>query len=130
MPMQTVQNDRCCHTPSIIDLSMYKKGNVSSVEHNQRQDPLALVLNGVVVGPQVYHTPKYTIPPSIPYLVEQVDLVDVAFMNQHSQILSRGVDVNALQLPCLILGPLVAVETEIAQPSELCRLVGIPIPDE
>lgn len=64
------------------------------------------------------------------YLVKQVDLVDVALMNQHSQILSRGVDVNALQLPRLILRPLVAVETEISQPPELRRLVGIPMSDE
>ena len=39
----------------------------------------------------------------MPYLVEEVGLVDVALMHQHAQVLPRSVDVDTLQLPGLEL---------------------------
>lgn len=51
-------------------------------------------------------------------------------MHQHSQVLSRGVHVDALQLPCLVLGALVAVEAKIAQPPELSGLVRVSMANE
>lgn len=65
-----------------------------------------------------------------PYLVKEVDLVDVALMHQHAQVLSRSVDIYTLQLPRLILGPLVAIEAEVTKPSEVRRLVRIPVSNE
>lgn len=61
------------------------------------------------------------------YLVEKVDLVDVALVHKHAQILPRRIHVHALQLPRLVLGSLVTVQAQVPQSSKLRRLVGIPV---
>ncbi len=64
------------------------------------------------------------------HLVEEIDFVDVALVHQHAQVLPWSVDVYTLELSCLVLGSLIAVEAEIPKPSEVRRLVRIPVTDK